>query len=303
MSRTRQSAPTANGHTKSHLQPVEQSRVDEARRRGRKPYPVMTFEDALRIGQGIMEKASGQPVKRVTLLDELGLPDSQGTRDLITNSGKYGLTEGGHKAQELSLTAKGKECFDKAKSEPHRRVARADLAILGVDAFAKLYGKYKGNKLPSAKVLQDQLEELDVGDRPQCVDIFIQNAKFVGLLRTIEGAEFLTAIEDAQLAHRADSLSQSGDPVASIASSNTPTAGAEEFDSVCFFIAPIGESESEHRRHSDAILSSYVEKALEDVEPKLKVIRADKIDQPGMISRQVIEYILKSRLVVADLSF
>lgn len=33
------------------------------------------------------------------------------------------------------------------------------------------------------------------------------------------------------------------------------------------------------------------------------MIRADGIDKPGMITRQVIEYILRSRLVIADLSF
>jgi hypothetical protein len=35
----------------------------------------------------------------------------------------------------------------------------------------------------------------------------------------------------------------------------------------------------------------------------LNVVRADEIAEPGMISKQIIEYILKSRLVIADLSF
>jgi hypothetical protein len=35
----------------------------------------------------------------------------------------------------------------------------------------------------------------------------------------------------------------------------------------------------------------------------LKVIRADAIDKPGIITRQIIEYIMRSRLVIADLSF
>jgi hypothetical protein len=83
---------------------------------------------------------------------------------------------------------------------------------------------------------------------------------------------------------------------------NQPLA-MEDFESVCFFISPIGAENSEHRRHSDAILSSYVEKALAAVEPKLRVVRADKITQPGMITKQVLEYLMKSRLVVADLSY
>ena len=88
---------------------------------------------------------------------------------------------------------------------------------------------------------------------------------------------------------------------ASASVANQPATG-EDFESVCFFIAPIGAEDSEQRHHSDAILSSYVEKALSTVEPKLRVVR-DKITQPGMITKQVLEYLLKSRLVVADLSY
>jgi hypothetical protein len=46
-----------------------------------------------------------------------------------------------------------------------------------------------------------------------------------------------------------------------------------------------------------------LKKTLATVEPKLRVVRADKIMQPGMITKRVLEYLLKSRLVVADLSY
>lgn len=44
------------------------------------------------------------------------------------------------------------------------------------------------------------------------------------------------------------------------------------------------------------------------VEPALKTLglivkRADQIDKPGTITRQIIEYIFKSKLVIADLSY
>jgi hypothetical protein len=35
----------------------------------------------------------------------------------------------------------------------------------------------------------------------------------------------------------------------------------------------------------------------------LQVVRADGIEKPGMITRQIIEYIMRARLVIADLSF
>jgi hypothetical protein len=74
-----------------------------------------------------------------------------------------------------------------------------------------------------------------------------------------------------------------------------------EFDTTCFYITPIGDEASEERRHSDLFLGNIVEPALQSF--GLKDIRADAIDKPGMITRQVIEYLLRSRLVIADLSY
>jgi hypothetical protein len=273
------------------------------RRPGRKPYPVMTFEEVLKIGLGIMEKASGEPVKRTRLLSLLGLSDNQNTRNMITTSGKYGVTSGGYQADKLSLTDTGKAAVDPNKSEAARRRAKFQLAIESVEAFNKLYEKYRGKKLPSLQVMEDDLDEVNQSDRAHCVEIFVQNAKFIGLLKPKEGAEFLYRIDDAVAQAGAEMGGLPGAADDPDDDSNRPSGEAEDFEKVCFFIAPIGSKGDETRKHSDAILTSYVEKALESVEPKLKVVRADKIDQPGMISKQVVEYILKSRLVVADLSY
>ena len=80
-----------------------------------------------------------------------------------------------------------------------------------------------------------------------------------------------------------------------------PVGQALDWSKICFYITPIGEEDSEERRHSDLFLNSIVEPALEEFD--LKVVRADQIGKPGMITSQVIEHVLKSRLVIADLSF
>lgn len=72
------------------------------------------------------------------------------------------------------------------------------------------------------------------------------------------------------------------------------------FESTCFYIIPIGSTDSEQRKHSDLFLGSFIEPALQS--SGLTVIRADSIDKPGIITRQIIEYIVKSRLVIVDLS-
>ena len=99
-------------------------KAGKARRRGRKPYPVVVFEEALTIPKGIMQHASGNPVRRLRLLQLLDLnPTGQATRDLITHSNKYGLTEGSYAAEELRLTEKGKLAVDPSTPLRQRRQA------------------------------------------------------------------------------------------------------------------------------------------------------------------------------------
>jgi len=48
-------------------------------------------------------------------------------------------------------------------------------------------------------------------------------------------------------------------------------------------------------------LGTFIEPALQSF--NLKVVRADGIDKPGIITKQVIEHIIRSRLVIVDLSY
>ena len=48
----------------------------------------------------------------------------------------------------------------------------------------------------------------------------------------------------------------------------------------------------------DLFLGSIVEPALEEF--GLKVVRADRIGKPGMITAQIIEHVLKAKLVIAE---
>jgi hypothetical protein len=237
-------------------------------------------------------------MKRDTLLEKLVLTNNQTTRDLITASGKYGITSGAHDAPEIKLTEEGAKAVAPTPTT-ERNKARITLAVSNIEPFKKLYDKFAGGKMPAVEAMRDCLDDMDEGDRAPCVDIFVQNAKFVGILQTKEGAEFITNLEDAVAMASAPTAAA---PILATLPVNQPMTG-EDFETVCFFIAPIGAEDTEHRKHSDAILASYVERALATVEPKLRVVRADKITQPGMITKQVLEYLLKSRLVVADLSY
>ncbi|QSR18987.1 hypothetical protein [Novosphingobium sp. KA1] len=79
------------------------------------------------------------------------------------------------------------------------------------------------------------------------------------------------------------------------------TKEVADYESSCFYITPIGQDGSETRQHSDLFLEQIVEPAVRTI--GLNVVRADKIEQAGVITRQIMQYILQSRLVIADLSY
>jgi hypothetical protein len=68
----------------------------------------------------------------------------------------------------------------------------------------------------------------------------------------------------------------------------------------CFFIAPIGDDDSETRHRSDGVLAAIVEPAAAEV--GLTAIRADGLAKPGQITAQIIEHVLGAKAAVADLT-
>lgn len=294
---------------KSHEQRVEDA-VTKKRARTQRPFPACAFEEALEFASAIFEFGSGQQVRRVSLFDHLQKsPESGPSRQLITNSGKYDLSEGSYKAEFLKLTQNGAKAVDEELPPRERARARIALAIEGIEPFKALYNKFVGNKLPQRAALIDAVKDsgIEADLAEEAVDTFVVNLRFVGLLQTLSGAERIVTIE-----HFLDTL-PSGAATRSV-EFNRPvvdqqrtesgalvTAAKAEFDTMCFYITAIGEEGSEQRKHSDLFVSSIIEPALEPF--GLKLVRADAIDKPGTITRQIIDCILQSRLVIADLSF
>ncbi len=69
---------------------------------------------------------------------------------------------------------------------------------------------------------------------------------------------------------------------------------------ICFVICPIGGPNSPERKRSDQVLKHIIRPAA--VEAGFKAIRADEIDSPGTITRQVIGHIIDADMVIADLT-
>src|SRR6266699_3462325 len=64
--------------------------------------------------------------------------------------------------------------------------------------FKLLYDTWKEKRVPSPEIMQDTLgegEEMSSAHRKECVELFMENAKFLGLLRTVNGSERLITVE------------------------------------------------------------------------------------------------------------
>jgi hypothetical protein len=280
---------------------------------GRKPrterkFPAITFEEALKLAKAIQDHAGGQRVRRLTLFEKLDQsPDSSETRRLITASNQYGLTKGSYMAEYLELTPQGADASGDDIAPAKQIAARFELGIKKVEPFKALYERLKNNKLPAKEIMLDYVKELDVPEdqRGECVDTFVLNATFLRLLRTISGSQRVVPIEQ---------VVEEGSPAGSSPSPGEATSAlpavlleavekdtGEDFSKICFYITPIGDPGSEQRRHSDFMMEYIIQPAVNEF--GLKVVRADQMSKPGMIGKQVIEHILRSRLVIADLSF
>lgn len=286
----------------------------KAEKTGRKPrterkFPATTFEEALTLAKAIQDHAGGQKVRRLTLFEKLDQsPDSAETRRLITASNQYGLTKGSYTAEHLELTPLGAEASGDDVAPAKQMAARFDLAINKVEPFKTLFDRVKNSKLPAKEVMIDYMREVDMPEeqRGECVDTFVLNAKFLRLLRTISGSQRFVPVEQVIEEGAAESPStsrdtDSGSLLPAVVLKSVESDADEDFSKICFYITPIGDPGSEQRRHSDFMMEYIIQPAVKEF--GLKVIRADLMSKPGMIGKQVIEHILRSKLVVADLSF
>jgi hypothetical protein len=293
--------------SEGNLVEEEAKGTKKQRKRINRSFPAGAFEDSLEIANVIQEHAAGKKMRRLTLFEQLGKsPDSGSSRQLVTNSAKYGLTKGSYTSDYLELTPEGFAATSNETDPREKLQAKFRLAIYNIPSFKLIYDQYTNVKLPSKNVLMDFLKEKELSDQEvsECADIFIVNAKYLGLLTTLAGAERLLPIEHLLENIKSESVGSKAKSPEQLEISNVKhprkKVGAI-WERTCFYIAPIGEADSEMRQHSDLFLSSIVEPAL--AEFGLDVVRADKISDPGIITAQIVEHVLKSCLVVADLSF
>ena len=308
MPRSKSVGAEQKAETKSAAAQADTSTVAK-KPRGRaasRPFPHQSFEEAFVLAEAMQNFAGSNAVRRLTLFNHLDkAPESGPSRQLITSASRYGLINGNPQSDQLQLTPDGDVATNKDSPFRDQLRSKIKLSIDTTDIFKSLYSKFNGQKLPSPALMQDAAVGLGISDdqKKECIEIFIINLRFVGLLQTLSGAERILTLEHAVDQLPSTKLPQfnASTPEIRRSDSNIIVHADAAFDRMCFFIGPIGEAESEYRKHSDLVLEHLIRPAIEPF--GFTVLRADEIQNPGIINKQVFEYLLKSRLAIADLSF
>lgn len=145
-----------------------------------------------------MEHGFNGEIQRLTLLSELNIsPSSSKTRDLISSSYRYGLTEGSYNAPSLSVTESGRVVSSPDISYPQAQQKGFELAINQFGPFKQLYEKLKDGRLREGQVVHDELRRFGVSDSDctQAASIFIANLRFLDLVHEVAGNEYVRSIE------------------------------------------------------------------------------------------------------------
>lgn len=176
-------------------------------------------------------------------------------------------------------------------------------ALLTPRLLSRFFTEYNGNQFPEEEHFPHILENRFSIPRErvnEAIQLIRANAAYAGVVTSnsdgksvirLEGipsaADFPTAIK-----HQGDQSARS-----------FTSSDRHEYDwaKVLFYITPIGDEGSEPRKHADMMLKHVLLPAAKS--HGLEVIRADKIDKPGLITKQIFDQLVNARVCVADLSF
>lgn len=279
---------------------------NKKKKRVKRPYPACPYQDALAIGKGIVKHASGERVRRLTLLQKMGLTATTGTtRQMITDSGKYGITQGSYSADYLELTESGQLACDDLVSKRQKTEASFKLAIQDIEPFRILYDSFKDKRVPANEVLIDKLKEsnVDATDFEECVETFLLNAKHLGLISAVGGAEMLLCIEgvleelpaSASVVEAKTGSLQSKKTTVTIASPSSGGTGK-----VCFVIMPFVERDEDRPDgFFKEVLDNLISPALTRAGFEVRTAMRKGSD---IIHHTIVNELLDADLVLADLT-
>jgi len=185
----------------------------EKRKYAKWNFPRYSLEDTLRVAEAIQDKYNGNPTSPFNLAKALDMTTTSSSFRYITGSSlQYGLTKGGYKAKQISLTDLGKSIV-KPRSEKERLISIRKAAHVP-ETLRKVYEYYGGGKYPDHNEFFRNLLERDFKINVKLVnkfmDILKANGIYAHILKEQKGNLYVvyddTELSDVELDEDADVL-------------------------------------------------------------------------------------------------
>lgn len=170
-----------------------EKRADSKRRRATSLFPKNSLKDALRIPETIRDQNAGKPFSRITLAKALDLsPGGSNLRSLIISANKYGLIEGNYASESVGTSELGKSIVYPRTDEEQKTGLKT--ALYNIELFKEFFENFNGNRAPRKDLLLNTLNRdynIPVQDTEACHEMLMRNARDLGILTTVKGAEYV----------------------------------------------------------------------------------------------------------------
>lgn len=266
-------------------------------------FPRRSIEDAQRVVEAIHRNYATNPVSWEEAAELLGVnPKHSMNKYPLWSAVAYGmLSKSENDKYELAETGRKIVAPEYSGDDREGKVK----ALLTPTILSKFFTDFNGHDLPESQHFPNVLENrygIPRERTAEAIKLILENGKYAGVLRE-QGDEQYAIQLDRSVLPVVDSPKVVSDAPQDegVATGEVELPSEGDWETVCFFITPIGEDGTEQRRHSDMILKHVVEPAAK--EHGLQVIRADKIERSGLITQQIFEQLVRARVCVADLSF
>lgn len=262
--------------------------------------PRKSLEQALRIARALRDVHAGGPAKWPQIADAMGISASnQVNKYFLWSAQAYGLIEKEDDAYVLSEIGRKILAPTKVNEDKEAQIR----ALMTPVIFSRFFTDYNGNPFPAEEHIGNVLE-VRYGIPRERIDeakvLLRDNGIFTGILRQSESEGMVVRL-DPTITGVPTPL-DNAPPLESVAEEVAHRiTGPEGYEKMCFVVTPIGEDDSEQRKHANLILKNVIEPVVTEL--GLKAMRADQIDRAGLITKQIFECLAHARICVADLSF
>lgn len=244
------------------------------------------------IAQELQKTFAGGPATYAQLCDALKWAESSiNTKYSFWSAKAYGIILEDDKGYAISEVGRKivAPTYDAEKMEGIVK------AVLTPTLLSQFFSDYANHPIPAANYFANVLEQrykLPRVRAEEAIQIIMENGRYAGLFSDDSSGTPVVVLPGAQ---RPTTATESP------GTAEASTEAAKDYANTCFYITPLGSDDSEERKHADMMLKHLINPVMK--EHNLEVVRADKIERSGIITRQIFEHLARCRLCVADLSF